>query len=860
MRSLPSPVMLCRDPPYVGLTIFIKVCCSLFITVFSLLILSYAMDDVIIWIIELDNESLNINIASWIIDNTNEVIINQGEELIWSGSDYISWEIIQDDALWSVVWISDGWPVVNSNRALSYWDIQISEVFPSSGDCLNEFVKIHAYVSYQWLISIYGLWSSTGSVMVWVDMQPWSDIVVTDTIGGIVPDTTILLVNSVTLTNAWETLKLIVSWEVVDQIYYSNLQWVQSLFFTESSDQGRLFTTNGSPSLFTTCNQVSPVNLRGWVGLCDIILESMDYRWTGLYELLFELKGEIVSGCNVGINNFSWERIINWISHWYWACRTSFQTQLGLNTVEINIVDNQNQVRCYDHFVFATNYDVWVVKQYVSPPKWGWSCQDNNQSGFFPSTDCGIQFQWSPIGFFANRAFNFVTTYNNKTLLNTNKQYKCTIYMGDGSVLEECNPSSYKYTKPWVYGLVVEIFDGNNHQLLCKTRTFINAPPSAIDWNQFYDHLLSIDQKLGEYCSAISLEKGISGENGLTCDMSLIQDLCKSFESSWFVFDANIQEQNAILCDSWSIQLNLFSVLPNPVWSDAQFEEFSVYNSAIVDLSDMSDYTVLVGYRSIKLTGTIAWMSVKSFIGWWWLKNDGMCLSLVHKQCGLVQKSCYDKVQESQVVSFVFWSWEVGHYSWTEQGLLRASQGKQIKLPTRIAGPKTTKLYTMEFEQWINSSAKELSCTEKIKMSKAKDKEKYDKLKVSRAKDKQLHKTQLDKMRLKEQIARNNRYLYENTTKLLASTLKSEWPLVYENSKTSEIVWVAHYLEVAIGSWFIYTDKNSAKRLYKYTNNIKLRIEKEKSPTVLDVVFPHLSDYIESLRLYELNKTTIEKI
>jgi hypothetical protein len=73
-------------------------------------------------------------------------------------------------------------------------------------------------------------------------------------------------------------------------------------------------------------------------------------------------------------------------------------------------------------------------------------------------------------------------------------------------------------------------------------------------------------------------------------------------------------------------------------------------------------------------------------------------------------------------------------------------------------------------------------------MSKAKDKEKYDKLKVSRAKDKQLHKTQLDKMRLKEQIARNNRYLYENTTKLLASTLKSEWPLVYENSKTSEIV------------------------------------------------------------------------
>ena len=97
--------------------------------VFSLLMLSHAMDDVIIWTIELDSESLNINVASWIIDNTTEVTTNQDEELIWSGSDYISWEIIQDDVLWSVVWIGDGWPVVNSNGALSYWDIQISEVF-----------------------------------------------------------------------------------------------------------------------------------------------------------------------------------------------------------------------------------------------------------------------------------------------------------------------------------------------------------------------------------------------------------------------------------------------------------------------------------------------------------------------------------------------------------------------------------------------------------------------------------------------------------------------------------------------------------------------------------------------------------
>lgn len=765
-----------------------------------------------------------------------------------------SWEFTGPQA---TTWVTNELSVF----PLQYGDIQIVEVFPSSGNCLDEFIRIHFYKEYSGHLSLFGLGISTSEVTVWADRQAWSDLIITDNLAWMIPNDVILLVPSITLTNWGELLKIIVSWEVIDEVFYSRLQWTQSLFFSQMSGAQRLFQTNGPWTPPTSCAKISPSQITWWVGLCDIVLKSSNYLWTGVYSLEFQSVWQYVSWC-LNEDSFSGERTINWVRQLLGQCQTKFETQLWINIVEFRLHWPSG---CYDQFIFANNYDIGIVKEYVSSPLW-WSCNSGAQkssASFMTHYDCGIQYQWSTaLGFFANSTFNFITTYGGNTLTNTNKQYKCRIYMGDGNVLNECNPSSYKYSKAGVYTVTVDVFDVSLGQPVCKSRSFINIPLKNLMSVDRYAYRYWLDQQVSSYCSLQDWDRDD--------ELSNTQAFCKMVQATGYVdlslrdSTQNSPEASGSVCTTWILYVKIHSVLPNPIWSDSKLEEISFIYWDIAQLSDMSDrydlsdYTVHIGSKKLKLSGDIWLSEIKTMVWGRWLNNNGMCISLHYDRCGIVDEKCYNSVKEGQVVlfeaSWLILSWEL--LVWDTDALGRDSmKSNTIKLPIRIGWPKLTKLYLQQ-----DDSQKELTCTEKIANAKAKDREKYNKLKIARQKDATMLKSQRERYKIKEQIARNNRYLYENTNKLIVKMLQKEWPAVLEQSNIEWVVSVAQHLETSISSWMIYTEKDTKKGRYRYTNSISSYINQEKHVSVIDVGFPWLSDYLTLLEGYEINKSIIEKL
>ncbi|MBP7007590.1 hypothetical protein KBB05_02440 [Patescibacteria group bacterium] len=49
---------------------------------------------------------------------------------------------------------------------------------------------------------------------------------------------------------------------------------------------------------------------------------------------------------------------------------------------------------------------------------------------------------------FITNSFNLIASYKDGTLSDSQSQFDCLIEFSDGTTLNECNPSSYRFTKP----------------------------------------------------------------------------------------------------------------------------------------------------------------------------------------------------------------------------------------------------------------------------------------------------------------------------------------------------------------------------------------------------------------------------
>ncbi|MFA7284571.1 MAG: hypothetical protein WC004_01975 [Candidatus Absconditabacterales bacterium] len=712
-----------------------------------------------------------------------------------------------------------------------YGDIQIVEVFPSSGNCLDEFVTIRFAVSYSGFISIYGLGTSAGVVTVRVDQIAGSNLMITDNIAGAIPGPHILLVNAVTLTNGGELLKVMVSGQVLDEVYYSNLQGVQSLYVSSLSGSTRLFTTNGPASIATRCGSTTPAQIIGTMGGCDIRADSTQYLGTGLYTLSLQAVGQYTTGCRTDVGVYG-EWLVNGSARNQGACAATIPLGIGINTIEFRRYEG-DQVRCRDEFIFASQYDVGVVKQYVTSPG-SLSCTTQlveEELRFVPS-DCGLKIQGSRLGFFASSSFNIVTTVGGKDIYNNSAYHSCKIDMGNGVILEQCNPSSYRYADPGVYDVVLDVYDVRHQQSLCRVRSFINVPPKSQDVTWQYDQLRTLQTQILQYCSISN-----SLEEQEDTQATVPAALCELAQQTGSALVADMNVDETVVTWTGAQTLSLHSVLPNPVGSDSLYESVVLFNSGSLDVG-LSAYTLVIKNKKISLSGAVSASGFHELVGGWGLRNDGMCIGLNYNDAS-VDTFCYDAVKEGELVV------RSGYHQDLEDSIVTKAANKKQARSAKD-----------------DSVSKQMSCTEKIKIAKASEKEKYKKLQLLRQKEKQSYQQQLAKRKTKELLARNKQYLYNNMNNLILSDIKTQWPDVWTDGGLVGYLGYAQILAQRIDEGYIYTDKRRTPTgwRYEYTNNIKQYTKKQQQVEILDIVVPYFSDYVDHLYYYQINSKTVAAV
>lgn len=533
---------------------------------------------IIIWLCALyypliSIESHAIDYTSWLITEFDNI------------SDWIDeWNQVQWDNYWSWWWSI--WSVgQNSLESIAFWDIVIEEIFPSSGDCLDEHIIIVAHKDFSWYIDILGAWVSSWIVRVRIDVYSWEQVVIADNIAGIKTTNQIILLPSITLTNWWEFLQLRYSWYLLDSVVYSDPRAPKSLVFSEYSSSIRYFKTIQYSQLQIYCDATEVIATPFVVTWsCPVEMYNLRYNGSGYYTLFFRIP---ILSCNevASSKRLKWSDTID-----VNVCQTFIEVSPWVHHIQFYWYSQTWMLVCSNELYFASQYDVWYIHAQNNSP---WQCQNiqkqshqNTQpTTFYESKNCGIEIQSPKMWFTVNSSLNVRVLLDELWLTDSQNSYACVVDFGNGDRIDECNPSSYRYKLPWIYTLWIHIKDRRTGQSICSHSSFLYIPPS------------------------------------FTVDV--IDDV---YIHSWF---------NCSWTTSW---LYLDSVLPNPKWSDSWQEQIVLY--ALSWEYDVSEFMLKIWKRNFDINWPIVWQKIimkDSF----WLLNKWMCFDMVHTYCWTTQRVCY---------------------------------------------------------------------------------------------------------------------------------------------------------------------------------------------------------------------------
>lgn len=545
----------------------------------------------IFWIFFLFYLNIFLSADSWnIIDSSSLTIVNQNS---WfsQNSEYIKVENTWEWMSWSFT------PIL-------FGDLQIVEVFPWSGNCLDEYIRIVSHRDFSWYIEIIGAWVSSWSIQINVNLISWERLIITDNIAGMKTTDQVILVPSITLTNGWEMLQLRYSWLMLDTILYSDPRAAKSLIFTEWVWWIRYFKTIVDAQLQSSCSLlISEIIHSPVVWWCTIDIKNSEYRWSGYYILSLEIWS--LSWCiNQPLNKrYDKEKEIA-----VWVCQTYVEVGPWVHHLIYYWYSDTWSIICSDDLYFASQYDVWYIQIQDNSP---WQCQntktntkiDNSSITFYESKNCGIELQSPKLLFTTDSALNVRLLLDGTWLNDSQKMYSCVVDFGNGEKIQECNPSAFHYQLPWIYTIWIHIKDSNTGQPICTHTSFLYVPAwlkikNTINWLNF--------------------------------------NLSWNWSSSWSNFNC-----------TWIFSgFYIYSLLPNPKGSDS-WQELIVF-SWVNDLN-FSNVSLKIGKKTINLSEIMIWQNftLKSSL---WLLNKWMCIDLIENNCGIIQHVCYDKVKDDEIL------------------------------------------------------------------------------------------------------------------------------------------------------------------------------------------------------------------
>lgn len=323
--------------------------------------------------------------------------------------------------------------------------------------------------------------------------------------------------------------------------------------------------------------------------------------------------------------------------------------------------------------------------------------------------NCSIKIQWKDNYFFANDNINFITLVNDKEIQNSNDNYTCTYTLNWEILSNKCNPHSKKL-KPWLHNIKLSII--SNTWLTCQTTLQLNMPELSKDYiiNNFnisdfqdimqslkskyvdsslkkiiqpLDYLYSIEnitsslnsQKLKQFVEKI--KNKYKSENTLKEIFSPIDYLYKKEEIDDINYCAKLNSdqlkeltkkvsdkyknnntlekiyepikflyKQEIKSFTWNLQIE--SILPNPMWKDS-------WKEVIIISWTFWTWKLSVWDEKMKYILSNYSLTWQNYLFTWtfWLTNKWKCLNLYYEDIK-VDSICYINSQEwKYITSFI---------------------------------------------------------------------------------------------------------------------------------------------------------------------------------------------------------------
>lgn len=365
--------------------------------------------------------------------------------------------------------------------------------------------------------------------------------------------------------------------------------------------------------------------------------------------------------------NFSWELNFFWI--WYWETQKRLKIELyswnylilaksnkwfenqniqivswfslsndweyiKITNLENNILDNiyytktsysQDQSLYFDVISWDTRIfsKIWNISPFfdekIYDNYWLQPIQTLN--------NCSLKIQNSDVFYFWN-SINLISELNWKELSNSNWEYSC-IFDFLNKKIEQCNPTYERFEYSWIHKIWLKIL--KNNQLVCETYSYINYPKKLVsETNYFY--YKDLYTKYKEKYLILS-EKNKSELQNLSKKIDLSN---KSFITS------NID----ISLYSWWIEI--FSVVPNPIWKD-KWEEIISFTKKNEKIYNLDWFYIQNWKKIVYLSWDFSWDNILVLKWDFWLKNSTNCINIKFNWYDIDQM-CYWKTKDWEII------------------------------------------------------------------------------------------------------------------------------------------------------------------------------------------------------------------
>lgn len=164
--------------------------------------------------------------------------------------------------------------------------IIISEIYPFD-DYFNEYIEVYALWTYSWTVLIDWLWHWSYAKEVAINLLSWNYLVISDWLSWFVNNQNLVLIDSVSLTDAGELLTIF--WQsglVLDKVNYNNVHRWKSLYLSRYVLDNRFLDTYWFPSPWFDEKMLSYYEISDKKERydCDIIIQNdfEFYDWNSI--------------------------------------------------------------------------------------------------------------------------------------------------------------------------------------------------------------------------------------------------------------------------------------------------------------------------------------------------------------------------------------------------------------------------------------------------------------------------------------------------------------------------------------------------------------------------------------------------